>query len=274
MIPMDDAAKHYGRGGLHDRILDALRADGRDLDHLTEADLAPVDEFHSRGKSASLELLEASGLAPGMRVLDVGSGIGGPARRLARHGLKVVGLDLTPEFVEIARDLTARSGLSDSAEFRVGSALSMPFGDGEFDGVWLQHVNMNIADKATLFAEIARVLRPGGKLACHEIVQGSGGEPILPAPWATSPDRSFVAPHDAFRGHIEGAGLDVTFEKDDTSKSIAFLDAIFERKVTEAPPNIGLHLLFGPDTRTYLFNVARSMKEDRCRVVQLVATKR
>lgn len=264
---------HYGRGGLGDRILGALAEEGKDLSRLSEADLAPVDEFHNRGKAASLELLEAADLRPGMKVLDVGSGIGGPARRLARHGLSVVGLDLTPEFVDIARDLTSRSRLSHAIEFHVGSALRMPFDDGQFDGVWLQHVNMNIADKALLFSEVVRVLSPGGKLACHEIVRGSGGDPILPAPWASSPDCSFVASYEEFRGHVEGAGLQVTHEKDDTPESVAFLDAIFERMTSEEPPKVGLHLLFGPDTRTYLFNIARSMKEDRCRVIQLVATK-
>lgn len=269
---MQDAASHYGRGGLLQRILSALQADGKDVQHLCEADLAPVDEFHGRGRFASLELLESSGLAAGMRVIDVGSGIGGPARRLARHGLRVVGLDLTPEFVETARDLTARSGLSDLVEFHVGSALSMPFEDNQFDGAWLQHVNMNIADKAGLFAEIARVLRPGGRLAAHEIVRGGGGDPYLPAPWASSQDCSFVASLEELKSHIVGAGMSLTFEKNDTAATIEFFDTLFSRS-PGSMSHVGLHLLFGAESGTYLGNIARSLREDRCNVVQLVATK-
>ncbi len=130
----EQVAQHYGKGGLLDRILAALTQAGKDIDHLTIDDLAPIDEFHSRRRTATEEL--ATMLAPSAsdHVIDIGSGIGGPARYLAKtYGCRVSGVDLTPEFVETAKALTARVGLSDLVDFRQGSALDLPFPDASFD---------------------------------------------------------------------------------------------------------------------------------------------
>jgi ubiquinone/menaquinone biosynthesis C-methylase UbiE len=185
----------------------------------------------------------------------------------------VTSIDLTPEFIEVAKDLTQRAGLADKIEFHTGSALDLPFDGGTFDGVWLQHVNMNIGDKERLFAEIGRVLKPGGRLACHEVVLGEGGHPILPAPWASYPECSFVAPWIELKKWIEAAGMTVSYEKDDTAASIEFFDVMFE-KMAGSAPHVGLPVLFGKESLSYLQNAARSLKEDRCRVMQAVATKR
>ena len=156
----EQVAQHYGRGGLLDRILAALAEAGRDIAHLTIDDLAPVDEFHSRRRLATEEL--AALLAPSAndRVIDIGSGLGGPSRYLAAtYGCRVSGVDLTPEFVEAATALTSRVGLTDRVDFRVGSALDLPFPEASFDCAWSQNVVMNIADRPRYYAEMHRVLR-------------------------------------------------------------------------------------------------------------------
>ena len=163
--PMSSIAQHYGLSGLLDAILGALRAQGKDLEHLTSGDLAAVDEFHLRGREATVELAELAAVQPGWRVLDVGSGLGGSARFLAgERKCRTVGVDLTPEYCETATALSKLVGLDQSTEFRCASAVEMPFEDGAFDLAWTQHVQMNIADKAGLYREIGRVLRPGGRL--------------------------------------------------------------------------------------------------------------
>jgi len=171
-----DVSRHYGRGGLVDRLLAALTEAGKDIDHLTIGDLAPVDEFHSRRRLATEELARLLAPTAADRVIDIGSGIGGPARYLATtYGCKVSGVDLTPEFVATAVELTRRTGMSERVDFRAGSALDLPFPDASFDLGWTQNVAMNIADRPRFYAEMHRVQKPGGRLAIQDVAQGPGG---------------------------------------------------------------------------------------------------
>jgi SAM-dependent methyltransferase len=179
--------RHYARGGLEAAIMQALEGAGVDTVRLTRADLHAVDEFHMGWHAATEALGRALRLAPGTAVLDVGAGLGGPARHFAEaHGCDVTGLDLTPDFVAAATGLTRRTGLADRVRFVEGSALAMPFADGRFDAASLIHVGMNIADKSRLFAEIRRVLRPGGRLAIYDLMRTGPGEITMPMPWAST----------------------------------------------------------------------------------------
>ena len=172
-----------------------LRANGKDPAALTIEDLAPIDQLHARGSEATLELARLAGITAGMRVLDVGGGLGGPARTLASaFGCSVEVLDLTEEFCRAGEMLTARTGLADLVCFRQGNALKMPYPGAGFDVAWTQHSSMNIADKERLYAEIQRVLRPGGRLALHEILAGPVSPIHFPVPWARDPDLSHLRP--------------------------------------------------------------------------------
>src|SRR3546814_5577314 len=180
MSPSPSAAQHYAReGALTGRILSALTAAGKDLDRLTAEDLSPYDQFHSRGSQATAELAQLLDPQLGQRLLDLGCGIGGPARWLARErGCEVVGLDLTETFCRTARDLSARVRLDASTRFLCADALNLPFAADHFDLVWTQHAAMNIADKARLYREVARVLKPGGRFGLYDnmgIGRANGG---------------------------------------------------------------------------------------------------
>jgi len=110
-----DVTGHYTRGDLLRAILDGLAVTGADQAELDSDDLSPVDEFHIGGRQATVELVDQLDLRPGLRVLDVGCGLGGVSRYLARRfGVRVVGVDLTPEFVEVARELTPAAGSTGS----------------------------------------------------------------------------------------------------------------------------------------------------------------
>src|SRR5215475_8127879 len=189
---LDGVRDHYRATGLTPRLKTALTAIGPEEERLTPQQLAPLDQFHTRGLAATTELAELAGITAAMTVLDVGSGVGGPARLVAAtHGCRVTGVDLSEPFVEAARYLTERTGQSELVSFQTASALALPFGDGRFDVVLLQHVAMNISDRPGLYREIRRVLRSGGRFATFDVVS-KGVEPHYPVPWARTPATSFL----------------------------------------------------------------------------------
>ncbi len=265
---------HYGRSDLYDTIVKALAQAGKDTSRLVPADLAPVDEFHVRGRDATVELAGRARLSPGLRVLDVGSGLGGSARYLAaEHGCQVVGVDLTREYVDVARKLADLVGLGQRVEFRQASALELPFGDAEFDVVWTEHVQMNIADKRSFYAELARVLKPGGRLVFHDIFRGPSGEPYYPVPWAETSAISAMATPDAIRDLLPTVGLTVQDWEDKTLASATWFRGVFEKAQQSGPPPLGIHLLMGNTARAKLENIHRNLTEGRIVVVQAVAEK-
>jgi SAM-dependent methyltransferase len=199
---------YWSRAGLEGAIVDALVAMGKDLDALTVDDLAPLDQFHGGGKGATLRLARLAGLEPGTRVLDVGGGLGGPARTLAVElGCRVTVVDLTETYVRAAEMLTARLGLGSRVTHRVGDALALPFDDAAFDVVWTQNSGMNIEDKAALYAGFHRVLRPGGRLAFQEPMAGPVDPPIYPMMWAREPGASFLRRPPEMLALVEAAGF-------------------------------------------------------------------
>lgn len=199
-------AAQYASGDLTERILGALREAGLETDRLSADALFPFDQMHGRQLSATREHVARLNLDPSQHVLDVGSGIGGPARYMAfTFGCRVTGIDLTESFVATARDLTGRCGMSGRVDFQVGSALAMPFAEESFDAATCQYVAMNIPDKSALLREIRRVLKPGGRLMYSSVVAGAG-EPLYPVPWAREPGVSFLMAPDALREVFDEAG--------------------------------------------------------------------
>jgi ubiquinone/menaquinone biosynthesis C-methylase UbiE len=205
---MQAVSDYWGRDGLVQAILEALAASGRDIERLTIDDLAPLDQFHGGGKGMTGRLARLAGLPPGARVLDVGGGLGGPARTLAvEFGCHVTVIDLTESYVQAAAALTTRLGLGDRVTHHTGNALELPFDDSTFDVVWTQNSGMNIADKQGLYAGFHRVLRSGGLLAFQEPMAGPVQPPIFPVMWARNMATSFLRAPAEMRALIEAAGF-------------------------------------------------------------------
>jgi SAM-dependent methyltransferase len=266
---------HYGRGEILNAILRALREMGKDVAKLAPADLAPVDEFHIRGREATVELASRASLKPGLRVLDVGCGLGGSVRYLAsEHQCQVIGIDLTKEYVDVANALADLVGLKQMVEFRQGSALDMPFDDGSFDVVWTEHVQMNIADKQAFYAEISRVLAPRGRLLFHDIFQGDGGPLHYPVPWAEDGSISFLAAPEAVREILGELGFSIRDWEDKSQHSLDWFVAVIEKLKLSGPPPLGLHLLMGNTAKTKFENNIRNLREGRFVVFQAIAEKR
>ena len=223
MVPTEDSvAGHYGGADISARILEALGRAGVDLERLERRDLTPFDEFHGGGIASTRDLAAFAGLQAGMHVLDVGSGIGGPARTLAdEFGCRVSGIDLTTEFVAAAVMLTEKLGMECRCDFRQGSATALPYPDDHFDAVWSQNMMMNVADKSTFFSEVARVLKPGGSFAFEAVLEGNGEPLHLPTFWASSADMNFLVTREALEDLLETAGLARVKLEDTTAAVIA-----------------------------------------------------
>ncbi len=270
----DAIQAHYTRPEIGSVILAALEKAGKDLSRLTLEDLAPIDEFHIRGRAATLELARAAGLDANKRVLDVGSGVGGTSRCLAKEfGCRVTGIDLTDEYCRAAAMLSAKVGLTDLVDYRQGDATALPFADGEFDVVWTEHVAMNIPDKPRLYKEMYRVLKPGGTLAVYDVLAGPSGPVIFPVPWARTPDTSFLVQPGELRKLLEDAGFTISDWSDTTEVARTWFVALAEKIRKEGFPPLGFHVLMGADFQAMAQNQGRNLQEGRIALGQVVARK-
>lgn len=261
---LDGVRDHYRATDLTDRLKTALAGLGPEDQRLKPEQLAALDQFHTRGLAATAELANLAGITAEMSVLDVGSGIGGPARFLAEtYCCQVMGIDLSEPFVEAARYLTERTGQSEQVSFQTASALALPFGDGRFDVALLQHVAMNISDRARLYREIRRTLKSGGRFATFDVVLNSG-DPHYPAPWARTPATSFLLTAAATRDAIETAGFRTLAWQDDTEAAKAWITQL---RASELPPSPNLGVVMGSDFAQLAANLGRSLLEGRLGVL-------
>ncbi len=256
-------AQHYARGTLEETIFSTLAASGKDLDRLAPADLAPVDEFHIGGRQATIDFAAELEIEPGLRLLDIGSGLGGASRYFAQErGSRVTGIDLTEEYVRAAAELAKRVGLESQVSYQRGSALALPFAAQSFDGAYMLHVGMNIQDKARLFAEVHRALKPGGVFGIYDVMRESGeGDLSFPVPWAPSPATSFVESAVTYRRLLENAGFAVQKERSRGEFAVKFFRQMRARAAQdEGPPPLGLHILMGSSAPQKVANMIDNLE--------------
>jgi ubiquinone/menaquinone biosynthesis C-methylase UbiE len=272
---MNQVSRFYsGPGGLVSAIGSALDAAGLDRATLRPADLAPVDEFHIRGRAATLEIVEALGVSRDSQVLDLGSGLGGPARTLAEvTGCRVVGVDLTSEFCEVATALSEWTGLSDRTRFQTGDATATGLPDATVDAALTVHVAMNISDKQGLYAEAFRVLRPGGRFVVYDVLQGDGGEVHYPVPWANDSSTSFLATPEDMRELLPAAGFEVISEVDSSEESLAWFHQMRDRIQRDGPPAVTFAAFLGDAFGQMAANQIANLAERRIRTVMFTCSR-
>jgi len=272
---MNEVSRFYsGPGGLVAAISSALDAAGVDRASLRPADLAPVDEFHIRGRAASLEIVEALGLTADSQVLDLGSGLGGPARTLAEvTGCTVTGVDLTSEFCEVATVLSEWTGLADRTSFHVGDATATGFPDAAVDAALTVHVAMNISDKPALYAEAFRVLRPGGRFVIYDVLQGEGGDVHYPVPWANDSSTSFLATSEDMRELLPTAGFEVISEVDSSDESLAWFQQLRARIERDGSPPVTFAAFLGDAFGEMAANQVANLAERRIRTVMFACSR-
>jgi ubiquinone/menaquinone biosynthesis C-methylase UbiE len=264
--------RHYSEDrNLAQRIADAFRAVGKELRQLRPQDLASVDEFHVRGRKATLELAARMGIDARSTVLDIGSGLGGPARTLAEtYGCAVVGIDLTTSFCEAAAAMSEWVGLAHKVTFRQADATALPFPDHMFDAAMTLHVCMNISDKHRVYAEAKRVLKPGAIFAAYDITQGEGGEVHYPVPWARDPSISHLVTSEEMRRLLEGAGFRIREQIDSSDEGLVWFRELAARVAGSGPPTVTFQTFFGDDFPLMARNQVRNLAERRIRTLAFI----
>jgi ubiquinone/menaquinone biosynthesis C-methylase UbiE len=268
----DRVASHYSENRqLADVIAQSLQSAGKNLKKLTTADLATVDEFHIRGRKATLELAERMNLGAGSHALDIGSGLGGPARTLAEtYGCRVTGIDLTQAFCDAAVAMSAWVGLDKLTSFKQGDATKLPFADRQFDAAMTIHVAMNIAAKDRMYAEARRVLKPGGIFAVYDVLQGEGGDVLYPVPWAREPSISHLAMPEQMKSLLSGAGFRLLDVQDSTDESQSFFEKMTAQMAQTGKPPVAWRLFLGDDFPPMAQNQVRNVRERRVRTVTFI----
>lgn len=272
-------AAHYDRVSLAEALVARLREHGIERDAVTLEHLAALDQMHVRGHEATVELLDALEIRKTMKVLDVGAGIGGPARVLAsRYDARVTALDLTPALCEANRELNRLVGLSRRIKVVEGDATDLPFEDAAFDRVVTIHASMNIDRKRTMYREVHRVLKPGGRFGFYDIVAGVAGSPDYPMPWAGDDSVSFLVPPSTMRATAEEVGLRTLGFRDLTNDSRAHMlrqqEAAAAGKAAGGPsPLQAGDLLMGPTAADKQRNLRRAVKEARVGIAMAVFEK-
>lgn len=267
-------ADYWATGDVYTLIVEALRKTGKSLDGLTLADLAPVDHYHARGFPATVELADRLTIQPDDHILDIGCGLGGPARYLAtRFGCKVSGIDITPPFVDAARKLTALLHLESQLEIVQGDGQHLPYADGNFNGALTQHVTMNVADRPGFFHEAYRVLKPGAFFALTEHGMGPNANPLYPAPWSLDGSGSFLATPSETCVFLEAAGFRDIVVEDTGDKYLAAYKQGIALAASGALPALGVHLLLGERGGEKTRNAARNIEQGRTQPVQVICRK-
>jgi ubiquinone/menaquinone biosynthesis C-methylase UbiE len=275
MSEQSEVSRHYTHGDLTEAIRRGLALLGKSPSSVTIDDLAPVDEFHIGGRRASEDFIDQLGFDAQTHVLDIGCGLGGPARFVAsQYGSRVTGIDLTFEYVETGNALCRWVGLHDRVFLHQGSAPAMPFTEGSFDGAYMLHVGMNIENKEKLAANVSHVLRPGAVFGIYDLMRTGAGEITIPVPWATTAELSALADPEHYKNALQKAGLNVIAERNWREFALAFFaDLRAKTAATSGPPPLGLHILMGKSTPEKVQNMIDNISKGRIAPVELVARK-
>lgn len=266
---------HYKQKDLVGKILAGIEQLGMTSNTVTVEDLAPVDEFHIGGRTATKSFLDTLSMGKNEYVLDVGCGIGGTSRFVAHtYGCRVAGVDLMKEFIETGTTLSQWLGLKRKVILSQGNVLALDFPDATFDKALMLHVGMNISDKFRLMKEIGRVLKPGGVFGIYDIMRLAEGEVFYPVPWASNAKSSSLSSPEIYRRALAEAGFKVVSEVNRGASARGFFEQVKAAAIqSKTPPPLGLHILMGHEARTKYGNMIQGVVKGTIAPFELVAQK-
>jgi ubiquinone/menaquinone biosynthesis C-methylase UbiE len=247
---------------------------GKNESTVTAEDLAPVDEFHIGGRHATGELARQLAIRPEDRVLDLGCGLGGPARQIAAHyGCHVTGLDVTRDYVDVGNVLSRWLHLEERVSLHEGNALTLPFSDAWFDAAYIIHVGMNIGDKRALFAEVARVLRPGAHFGVYDVMRTGDGALAYPLPWASTAETDAIASPAQYRDPLSAAGFEIISERHRRDVALDYF-ARQRAQVAARSAALGVQTLMGARRPEMVRNMSEGISAGRIAPVEIIAQRR
>ena len=274
MPDIDAVESHYSHGELLKAIQVGVRQLGKSPDTVSVEDLAPVDEFHIGGRTATETFLDQLDLAADDDVLDVGCGLGGASRFAAkRYGCRVTGIDLTDDYVRTGEVLCEWVGLDDLISLERGDATATPYTDGAFDKSYMMHVGMNIADKRSLAMEMYRILQPGGRLGVYDVMRVGNGSLRFPVPWATTPAESQVSTPEVYRDVLEAVGFHIVAECDRSEFAMEFFTQLQARTTDGEDSPLGLQLLMGDSASAKVRNMIENVSKGRVAPFEIIVEK-
>ena len=275
MSDIEVLTRHYDHGDVLGAIERGVQALGKTPQTVTLEELSAADEFHVGGRQASIDFMDQIAPEKGQELLDIGCGLGGPARFVAsRYECHVTGIDLTAEYVSAGQALCEWTGFAERVSLRQGSALEMPLEDASFDHAYMMHVGMNIADKVKLCTEILRLLRPGGCFGIYDIMRTGEGDLRFPVPWSSLPETSFVEPAEFYKTALTAAGFSIEAERNRRDFALAFFDQQkAKRAEAGGPPPLSLSVVMGENTHEKLSNMVANVAAGRIAPVEIIARK-
>lgn len=275
MLNNNAVSKHYTHGSLLNSIQAGIEKLGKTPHNISVDDLGPVDEFHIGGRQATDRFISQLNFTNKRHILDIGCGLGGATRYVAnKYNVKVTGIDLTPEYVETGNVLSSWVKLDDKISLIVESALAMSFADATFDGAYMLHVGMNIADKEQLFKEIFRVMKQGSTLGIYDILENGEGELTYPLPWASDSGSNQLATSEWYKAALAKAGFKVSLENNRREFALEFFKKMKEKnEANGGPPPLGLHTLMQKSTPVKLKNMLDGIEEGFIAPVEIIAYK-
>ena len=264
---------HYSKVQLYEVIIEAIKNAGINLNKLKVEDLKSIDEFHIGGMQATFDLLNQLKIRPKTKILDIGAGIGGPARLISsNYGASVTGIDLTPDFVETAIKINALLNLN--IKFKVGNALNIPFDENEFDLATLLHVGMNIPDKNKLFIEVSRILNKGGSFAIYDVMIVGEGDFKFPVPWASTSSASFVEKPNSYHDAAMASGFTLISKRSREKFALKFFNDLKKIVDNSGSSPVGLNLVMGSDARIKIENVLNAIEKGHLAPVEMIFVKK
>ena len=274
MVSITDIENFWTRGDLYSRINQAMSDSGLNNKKLEIEDLFPIDQYHARGIGATKDLGKRMPITKNQKILDVGCGLGGPARYYAKEfKCHITGVDITPSFIEIGNNFNRLTSMSTMVDLYVGNGEKLEFEDEVFDGAYSQHVTMNISDRMKFFSEIYRVLKKGSFFAFTEHGLGPEGDPIFPLPWADNQEMSFLLPLENTNAILKEIGFQNIKIIETGDKYIAGYEKLIQKQPKSEKPTLGIHVIGGSSMHERSINSMRSIMENRTLPFEIVCEK-